>query len=72
MWQCTRLDRSDLIKRVGAKYLDGVETPDRDIGELALAVPDDIYVVGYCACIQNLQYIERRLRIEDHRLADIL
>src|SRR6185369_10887265 len=62
----------DLLKTVGAKNFDSVETPDRHISELTLAVPNDIHVISNRARIQNRQHVERRLRIENHRLANIL
>src|SRR3954469_5388711 len=46
MGQRSRLDCCNLIKIVGAKHFYGVQSADRHIGELTLAIPNDIYVVG--------------------------
>src|ERR1700688_2770122 len=63
--------RGDLREIVGAKYLDLVQPTDRDIGEGALGVVDDVDVVGDRPGIDRFQHREWRLRVKHHGPADV-
>ena len=62
----------DLVESVGPEYLDLVQAADRDIREGAVRIVGEIHVVRDRPGVDGLEKLERRLRIEDLRLADIL
>ncbi len=61
-----------LLKSSVRNTLHLVQAADRDIGEAAMRVAREIDVVGDRPGVERLEQVERRLRVEHLRLADIL
>ena len=71
MWQCTCLDRDDLLEILGAKHFYEVKPANRDIRELAARIACEIDVIRDRAGIEHLDHFEWRPGVENHNLAGV-
>ena len=65
-------DGRDALEGIGPEYLNLIQPADGHVGELTLASQREIHMIGDGPCIDLVQHIEGRTRVEDDHLADIL